>query len=58
MLFYVLYLKLPQLLIGHESKLNLVAIDILTLYALIDSSFWFSNRSIVYIKGSQVIISK
>ena len=34
----------------------------LTLYALIDSSFWFEiislGESIVYIKGLQVIISK
>ena len=34
----------------------------LTVYALIDSSFWFDTInfgcSIVYIKGSQVIISE
>ena len=42
---------------GPNSKLNLTAI-----YALMDSSFWFGTinlgKSIVYIKGSQVIISK
>ena len=43
MLFYVHYLKLPQLLTGPESQLNLIAIDILTLYAIIDSSFWFQT---------------
>ena len=43
MLFYVHYLKLPQLLTGPDSKLNLLAIDILTLYALIDSSSWFQT---------------
>ena len=43
MLFYVHYLKLPQLLslTGPDSKLNLI--DIYTLYALIDSSFWFQT---------------
>ena len=39
MLFYVHYLKLPQ----PDSKLNLIAIEILTLYALIDSFFWFQT---------------
>ena len=47
---------------GPDNKLNLTAIGISTLYALMDSSFWFETinlrRSIVYIKGSQVIISK
>ena len=43
MLFYVHYLKLQQLLTGLDSKFNLVAIDILTLYALIHSSFWFQT---------------
>ena len=47
---------------GPDSKLNLTAIGILTLYALMDSAFWFETinlgRSIVYIKGSQVTISK
>ena len=58
MLFHVHYLKLPQLLTGPDSKVNLIAI--LTLYALTDSSFWFQTGpfTIVYIKGSQVILSK
>ena len=41
---------------GPNSKLNLTAIGIFTLYALIDSCIL--GRSIVYIKRSQVIISK
>ena len=47
---------------GPDSKLNLKAIGISTLYALMDSSFRLETinlrRSIVYFKGSQVIISK
>ena len=47
---------------GPDSKLNSTAIDIFTLYALMDSSFWIETinlgKSIVYINGSQVIISK
>ena len=54
MLFYVQY-QIPQLVLTANS-------GILTLYALMDSSFWFETinlrRSIVYIKGSKVIISK
>ena len=47
---------------GPDSKLNLTAIDIFTLYALMDFSFWIEpinlGRSIEDINGSQVIISK
>ena len=54
MLFYVQY-QIPQLVLAANSIFS-------TLYALMDSSFWFETinlrRSIVYVKGSQVIISK
>ena len=57
MLFYEHYLTTT----GPDSKLNSTAIDISILYALMDFSFWFETinlgRSIVYINGSQVIIS-
>ena len=47
---------------GPCSKLILTAIGILTLYTLMDFSFWFETinlgRFIVNIKGSQVIIPK
>ena len=48
---------------GPDSKLNSTAMtDIFTLYTVMDSSFWIETinlfRSIVYINGSQVIISK
>ena len=52
----------PNTTTGPDSKLNLTAKGISTLYALMDSSFWFETinlrRSIVYMKGSQAIISK
>ena len=52
MLFYKQY-QIPKT--GPDSKLNLTSIGILTLYALMDSSFWLKTinlgRSIVYIKG-------
>ena len=58
MLFYEQYLTTT----GPDSKLSSKAIDILTLYALINSSFWIETinfgRSIVYIIGPPVIISK
>ena len=58
MLFYEQYLTTT----GPDSNLNWTAIDIKTLYALMNSSFWIETinleRSIVYINGSQVIISK
>ena len=54
MLFYVHYPKLPQLLTGPDSKLNSIAIDILTLCALIVSSFWFQTGPLY---TSKVIIS-
>ena len=60
MLFYEQYMYLTTT--GPNSKLNWTAIDIKTLYALMNSSFWIETinlgRSIVYINGSQVIISK
>ena len=47
---------------GPDSKLNSTAIDIKSLYALMNSFFWIETinlgRSIEYINGSQVIISK
>ena len=47
---------------GPDSKLKLTAIGILTLYTLMELCFWFETisfgRSIVNIKGSQVIIPK
>ena len=55
MLFYVHYLKLPQLLTGPDSKLNLVAIDILTLYALIDTSFWFQTGPLYTSRGHRLL---
>ena len=55
MLFYVYYLKLPQLLTGPDSKLNLTAIDILTLYAPIDSSFWFQNGPLYTSRGPSLL---
>ena len=55
MLFYVHYLKLPQLLTGPDSKLNLIAIDILTLYALIDSSFWFQTGPLYTSRGPRLL---
>ena len=58
MLFYEQYLTTT----GPDSKLNSTAIDIFTLYALMNSSFWIETinigRSVVYINGPQVIISK
>ena len=58
MLFYEQYLTTT----GPDSKLNSTAIDIFTLYALMNSSFWVETinfgRSVVYINGPQVIISK
>ena len=54
--FYEQYLTTT----GPDSKLNSTAIDIFTLYALMDFSFRIEainlGRSIVYINGSQVII--
>ena len=58
MLFYEQYL----ITTGPDSNLNWTAIDIKTLYALMNSSFWIETinlgMSIVYINGSQYIISK
>ena len=58
MLFYEQY----RTTTGPDSKLNWTAIDIKYLYALMNSFFWIETinlgRSIVYINGSQVIISK
>ena len=55
MLFYEQYLTTT----GPDSNLNATAVDIKTLYALMNSSFWIETvnlgRSIVYINGSQVI---
>ena len=62
--FHAILCTVSNTTTGPDSKLNLTAIGISTLYALMDSSFkfWFETinlrRSIVYIKGSQVIISK
>ena len=57
MLFYEQYITTYP-----DSNLNWTAIDIKTLYALMNSSFWIETInlawSIVYINGSQVIISK
>ena len=55
MLFYVHYLKLPQLLTGPDSKLNLIAIDILTLNALVDFSFWFQNGPLYASRGHRLL---
>ena len=56
--FYEQYLTTT----GPDSKINSTAIDILSLYALMDFFFGIEainlGRSIVYINGSQVIISK
>ena len=56
MLFYEQY----HTTAGPDSKLNWTAVDIKTLYALMNSSFWIETinlgRFIVYINGSQVII--
>ena len=45
-----------------DSNLNRTAIDIKTLYALINSSFWIETinmgRPIVYINGSHIIIPR
>ena len=55
---------LPQVVTtGPDSKLNSTAIDIFTLYAQMDSSFWIEtiNFSLYTLMGehwSQVIISK
>ena len=58
MLFYEQYLTTT----GPDSNLNWTAIDIKTIYALMNSSFWIETinlgRSIVYINGSQAITSK
>ena len=47
---------------GPDSNLNWTAIDIKTLYALMNFSFWIETInlgwSIVYINGLQIIISK
>ena len=55
MLFYEQYLTTT----GPDSNLNVTAVDIKTLNALMNSSFWIETinlgRSIVYIIGSQVI---
>ena len=58
MLFYVHYLKLQQLLTGPDSKLNLKAIDILTLYALIDSSFWFQTGPLYTSRDHRLLFPK
>ena len=55
MLFYVHYLKLPHLLTGPDSKLNLIDIDILTLYAPIDSSFWCQTGPLYTSRGHRLL---
>ena len=55
MLFYAPYLQLPQLLTDPDSKLNLIAVDILTLYALIDSSFWFQTGPLYTSRGHRLL---
>ena len=50
MLFYVHYLKLPQLLTGPDSKLNFTA-----LCAPIDSSFWFQTGPLYISMGHRLL---